>query len=123
MTISTPTAEWERAHRRAVQLRHFYIHVLAFVVGNLVAFFTNWLTLSPGAHPWWFQWGLLVWGSALTVHGLTLAGHGAFLGPRWEQRKISQYLREEMLEARARSERAAQTAGEERAAPAADRGD
>jgi hypothetical protein len=84
--------DWERARRRAVQVRHFYVHALAFTAGNLVAFFINWLTLSNGDNPWWFQWGLLVWGTALAVHALTLMGSGTFLGPEWEQRKIAKYL-------------------------------
>ena len=89
------TADWERARRRAGQLRHFYIHALAFTVGNFVAFFINWLTLSNGDNPWWFQWGLLVWGSALAVHALTLTRSGTFLGPEWEQRRIAKYLGDE----------------------------
>jgi hypothetical protein len=96
MTTASPSAAWERAHRRAIQLRHFYIHLIAFAVGNTVAFLINWLTLSSGDNPWWFQWGLLVWGSALAVHGLTIAGRGSWLGPGWEERKITQYLREEV---------------------------
>ena len=95
MTTSNHTAEWERAHLRAVQLRHFYVHALAFTVGNIVAFLINWLTRANGGN-WWFQWGLLVWGSALAVHGLTLAGRGAFLGPAWEERKITKYLGEDI---------------------------
>jgi hypothetical protein len=93
MTALDDGARWEQARRRAQQLRHFYIHVLAFAIGNVVAFFINWMTLGDGADSWWFQWGLLVWAAALAVHALTLAGRGAFLGPGWEQRKIDQYLR------------------------------
>jgi len=92
MESSEHGVDWERARRRAVQLRHFYVHVLAFTVGNLVAFFVNWLTLSSGDNPWWFQWGLLVWGSALAVHALTLMASGSFFGLEWEQRKIAKYL-------------------------------
>ena len=95
MTTSNHTAEWERAHLRVVQLRHFYVHALAFTVGSMVAFLINLLTRSNGGN-WWFQWGLLVWGSALAVHGLTLAGRGAFLGPAWEERKITKYLGEDV---------------------------
>ena len=83
----------EQARRRAAQVRAFYIHVLAFIVGNVTAFIVNWMTLSDGDHPWWFQWGLLVWSAALAVHGLTVVGRTAWLGPDWEQRKIDRYLR------------------------------
>jgi len=104
MTIRDQSVDWERARRRAVQLRHFYVHGLAFVVGNSVAFFINWLTLSSGDNPWWFQWGLLVWGSALAVHAITLSGHGRFLGPRWEQHKIDEYLLDELSHSRSTRE-------------------
>ena len=92
MSTSPESAAWERARGRVAQLRHFYIHALAFVLGNTVGFVVNWLTLGDGQNPWWFQWGLLVWSTALAVHALTLAGRGRLLGPAWERRKIEQYL-------------------------------
>jgi hypothetical protein len=88
----TATAPWEQARRRATQLRHFYIHVLAFLVGNAAAFIVNWMTLGDGTHSWWFQWGLLVWSTALAAHGLSVVGGARWLGPEWEQRQIDRYL-------------------------------
>jgi hypothetical protein len=96
MTAPNYDRQWERARRRVVQLRHFYVHVLAFAVGNTVAFIVNCLTLSNGDNPWWFQWGLLVWGTALAVHALTLVGRGGFFGPDWEERKVTKYLQDEI---------------------------
>ena len=92
MTFTDPAAAREQARRRAGQLRNFYIHIVVFVVGNLAAFLINWMTLSSGDNPWWFQWGLLVWSVALAVHGVTVVGRNSWLGPSWEQRKIAQYL-------------------------------
>jgi hypothetical protein len=88
----TATAPWEQARRRATQLRHFYIHVLVFLVGNATAFLLNLMTLGDGRHSWWFQWGLLVWSTALGAHGLTVVGGTRWLGPEWEQRQIDRYL-------------------------------
>jgi hypothetical protein len=87
----TATAQWEQARRRATQLRHFYIHALAFLVGNATAFLVNLMTLGDGSS-WWFQWGLLVWSTALAAHGLTVVGGTRWLGPEWEQRQIDRYL-------------------------------
>ena len=84
------------AQRRVAQLRRFYVHCIAFVAGNTLAFLINWMTLSAGDHPWWFQWGLLVWSSALAIHGLTLVGHGRFFGPAWEARKVAEYERDQV---------------------------
>jgi hypothetical protein len=86
-------AAFERARRRVARLRGFYIHCLAFVVGNIVAFLVNWLTRGTGDGSWWFQWVLLVWTTALAIHGLTVMGSTAWLGPEWEDRKVAQFLR------------------------------
>jgi hypothetical protein len=83
----------ERVRRRVVRLRGFYIHCLAFVIGNTVAFLVNWMTLGDGNNSWWFQWGLIVWATALAVHGLTVIRAGSWLGPEWEDRKVAQLLR------------------------------
>ena len=95
MTVapSLATARWEQGRQRAAQLRHFYVHVLAFVVGNTTAFVVNWMTMGNGNHSWWFQWGLVVWTTALAVHGLTVVGRSRWLGPEWERRQIERYLR------------------------------
>jgi hypothetical protein len=82
----------ERARRSATRIRNFYIHCLAFIVGNLVAFLINWMTLGDGDNPWWFQWGLLIWATALAIHGLTVLGSGRWLGAEWEERKVAQLL-------------------------------
>jgi hypothetical protein len=84
----------ERARRRAARLRGFYIHCLAFVAGNTVAFLINLMTRGNGDGSWWFQWGLIVWATALAIHGLTVLGSTSWLGPEWEDRKVAQFLRE-----------------------------
>jgi 2TM domain-containing protein len=86
---------YEQARRRAAQLRGFYIHVLvlAFALGNTANFIINVMTRSPG-DSWWFQWVLLVRGVALAVHGITVIRAGVWLGPKWEERKIRQYMSE-----------------------------
>ena len=85
---------YRRARRRAAQLRYFYIHVLVFVLANAANFILNWMTLSNGDNPWWFQWVLVVWSVILGVHGITVLGGGSLLGLEWEERKIRGYLTE-----------------------------
>jgi hypothetical protein len=89
---ATDATRYEWARRRAAHLRGFYIHALAFVLGNTANFVVNWMTLGHGDNPWWFQWALIAWSVALCVHGITVLGKGAWLGPKWEDRKIRQYL-------------------------------
>ncbi|MGH9094576.1 MAG: 2TM domain-containing protein [Acidimicrobiales bacterium] len=93
-TSATPELR-EAARRRAARLRSFYIHCVAFVLGNTMNFAVNWMTLGNGNHQWWFQWALIVWSVALGVHAITVVGNGAWFGADWEERKVRQYLRGE----------------------------
>jgi 2TM domain len=93
MTFTTPPPDlrYEQARRRAIRLRGFYIHSLAFVLGNTANFIMNLITRQNGGD-WWFQWVLIPWSIALGIHALTLVGQGAWFGPNWEERKIRRYL-------------------------------
>jgi hypothetical protein len=93
MTSSTtpPDPRHEQARQRAVRLRGFYIHCLAFVLGNTANLIVNVITRQNGGN-WWFQWVLIPWSIALGVHALTLVGQGAWFGASWEERKIHRYL-------------------------------
>jgi hypothetical protein len=90
-TTTPPDLRYEQARRRAIRLRGFYIHSLAFVLGNTVNFIVNVITRQNGGG-WWFHWVLIPWSIALGVHALTLFGQGAWFGPDWEERKIHRYI-------------------------------
>jgi hypothetical protein len=79
-TATPPDLPYEQARRRAIRLRGFYIHSLAFVLGNTANFIVNVIT-RQNAGDWWFQWVLILWSIALGVHALTLVGQGAWFGP------------------------------------------
>ncbi len=96
-TSSEPSVRWmehptrDEASRYVRRLRAFYVHCLAFLIGNAANVLINWITRGSGGN-WWFQWPLIVWGLALGVHGLTVVGKGSWLGPAWEERKVRDYL-------------------------------
>jgi hypothetical protein len=92
-TSNVADPRYERARRDAARLRGFYVHCLAYVLGNTTNFVVNWMTRHNDGD-WWFQWALVAWTVALAVHGITVIGKGAWLGAAWEDRKISDYLNE-----------------------------
>lgn len=92
MTTSEATnPRYERARRDAARLRGFYVHCLAYGLGNITNFIVNWMTRQNGGD-WWFQWALVGWSVALAVHGITVIGRGSWWGPDWEERKVRRYL-------------------------------
>lgn len=92
-TETNPASDlrYARARRDAGRLRGFYVHCLAYILGNTANFVVNWMTRHNGGD-WWFEWALVAWTVALAVHGITVVGKGRWLGDDWEQRKIRQYL-------------------------------
>lgn len=82
------TTEYDRARRRVEAIRGFNIHATIYVAVNLVLMTIDLLT--PGAR--WFYWPLIGWGIWLMAHGLTVYGSTRLWGPRWEERKVKEFL-------------------------------
>jgi hypothetical protein len=96
MNIPTTTLahRYEQARRRAIRLRHFYVHCLAFLACNTANLTVNLITRQSG-NDWWFQWVLIPWSVVLAIHAMTLVSQGTWLGPDWVDRKIRRYVAEE----------------------------
>jgi len=77
---------YERARRRAKELKSFYVHLMTYVGVMIVLFFVDY---SDRGGTWWFYWPLLGWGIAVAMHAFETFGH------RWERRKIEQILENE----------------------------
>ncbi len=82
-------AKYERAKKRAEELKEFYHHLMVYVIVNAFLVVLNLLT-SPGYY--WFKWPLLGWGIGLTIHGATTFFPSAFWGSDWEERKIKELM-------------------------------
>ena len=80
---------YRRARERVAALRGFYTHLAFFILVNAGLLAIN-LLASPGT--WWFYWPLLGWGIGLGAHAISVFGRGALLGPKWEQRKIRDFM-------------------------------
>lgn len=87
----SPAIVYAQARQHAARRRGFYVHCLAYVLGNTTNIIVNWITRQSGGN-WWFQWPLIAWTVALGVHAITVASRGAWLGPAWEERKVRNYL-------------------------------
>jgi len=82
-------AKYERAKKRAEELKGFYHHLLSYVLVNAFLILIN-LWTSPGYH--WFWWPLLGWGIGLAIHAATTFFPGMFWGSDWEERKIKELM-------------------------------
>ena len=77
----------QRARQHVRKLRGFYIHLLVYLVVNVVLVVVN---LVVG-RPIWFFWATVGWGIGLLAHGLGI-GRWKFLGKEWEERETREYL-------------------------------
>lgn len=82
-------AKYERAKKRAEDLKGFYSHLFAYVLVNAFLIIVNHLT-SPGYY--WFWWPLFGWGIGLAIHAATTFLPFMFWGDEWEQRKIKELM-------------------------------
>ena len=82
-----------RAKKKVEQLKGFYIHLLVFVLVNIIFFVVNFLS-NPGY--WWFLYPLGGWGIGIIVHGISTMASLRF-GDAWEKRKISEYMEKDKV--------------------------
>ena len=89
---TTEQETYERAKKRVEELKSFYSHLFVYLAVNVGLFLLNILTY-PGHL--WFYWPLIVWGIALSIHGLSVFGTQKMLGKDWEERKICELMEKE----------------------------
>jgi len=80
---------YERARKRVLQIKGFYIHATVYVLVNALLAMIN-LETSRGEI--WFLWPLFGWGIGLAAHGVAVFGFGGLWGPEWEERKIREIV-------------------------------
>lgn len=83
---------YERARRRARQLREFYTHLTVYIIVIFGLAILN-LLVSPGDI--WFIWPLFGWGIGVAAHAVHVYGPGKWLGADWEERTIWRLMEEE----------------------------
>jgi hypothetical protein len=87
---------YELAKKHVEKIKGFYIHLLIYVLLNLFFLFNKaqnrtldqFLTFSTFSTA--FYWGL-----GIAYHAISVFGKNLFLGKKWEEKKIKQFLEEE----------------------------
>jgi len=86
------SASAERARRRLVSEKGFYVHLVTYVLVIAGLFIINVLT---GHGRWWFVWPAVGWGIGIAVHALSAFGLIGLLGRDWEERRLKELIEEE----------------------------
>jgi 2TM domain len=89
---SNESASAERARRRLVSEKGFYVHLVTYVLVIAGLFIINVLT---GHGRWWFVWPAVGWGIGIAVHALSAFGLIGLLGRDWEERRLKELIDEE----------------------------
>ena len=90
--MNTEEAKYQEAKERVEAIKGLYIHLIVYVVVNLLLFSIN-MIVSPDSL--WFIWPLMGWGVGLFFHALSVFGFGPRFGADWEERKIRELMEKE----------------------------
>ncbi|UCF09920.1 MAG: 2TM domain-containing protein [Candidatus Bipolaricaulota bacterium] len=80
--MTTEEERYERARKRARELRAFYTHVATYVLVMVLLVFVD----SRDHGGWWVYWPALGWGIAVAAHAFETFSTG------WEKRKIKKLM-------------------------------
>lgn len=85
---------FELAKQRVKKIKGFYIHLLIYIVVNLLIVFKNIENLESGES--YFQWHNFItftlWGIIIIINALTVFLPNFILGSNWEVRKIKEII-------------------------------
>ena len=81
-----------KAQKRVEDIKGFYGHLTSFIVVILGLMILNLIT-SP--QYLWFLYPAMGWGIGIIVHGMSVFNYLPFLGNKWEERKIKQFMERE----------------------------
>lgn len=90
--MNDQTIKYQRAKERVAALRGFYVHLLVYILINLLLFLIN-IIVTPAT--FWFIWPLLGWGIAIALHAFFVFGQRRILGADWEEKKIQEFMEQE----------------------------
>lgn len=83
---------YERAKKKAREIRSFYFNLLCYCIVIPFLIFIN-LYYTPEFY--WFYFSMIGWGIGLLFHGMAAFGWSPFLGKDWEEKKFKQFMEEE----------------------------
>ena len=90
--MNTEEIKFQKAQERVKEIKGLYIHLIVYIVVNLILFSIN-IIFSPAYL--WFFWPLMGWGIGLAMHTLSVYGFGRWFSADWEERKIREIMEKE----------------------------
>jgi hypothetical protein len=88
--MNTKDTKYQEAKEKVEAIKGFYIHLIVYVVVNLMLFVID-MVLSPDVT--WFFWPLAGWGIAIVLHAVRV--FAGTLGADWEEKKIADLMSKE----------------------------
>jgi hypothetical protein len=92
----------ERAKKRVVEIKGFYIHLAVYIVVNSFIIVNVYIrTMAEGEVFWKFStfFTLIFWGIGLAFHGANVFHFNPLFGKKWEERQIKKYIEKDKQEA------------------------
>jgi len=83
-------AKYNKAKRRVLSIKIFYIHLSIYIIVNFGLFVINILTASDKL---WFYWPIIGWGMGLLIHGALVFGITGVFVKEWEEKKIKELMK------------------------------
>ena len=89
-------ARFERAHKKVKAIKGFYSHLIVYIFVNAFIIISLYVNLDKGEQFWHFSTisTAFFWGIGLFFHGLNVFKKTVFLGTKWEERKIQEFMNE-----------------------------
>ena len=86
--------EYQIAQRRVQKIKRFYTHLMVYLSLNSFFIINNIYNLRNNDSI--FQFSIFstafFWGIGLLVHGLSVFNFSFFLGEKWEEKKIKEFM-------------------------------
>ena len=91
-TIDTSDIKYIKAKERIKELKEFYSHLTSYciVMPSLAV-----VNLITNPNYLWFLFTLFGWGIGLGIHAFAVFGKSKFLGSKWEERKIEEFMKKD----------------------------
>lgn len=81
------------AFRKMKRIKGFYVHLLVYVIFNIIIIFTN--NQNATAAEFW-QWNTFslafLWGIGVAAHAMSVFGRDLLFSKNWEERKIREFM-------------------------------
>lgn len=90
--FTTETNKYEKAKKRAKNIRGFYINLMCYCIVIPIVIYVN-LRYVPEVQ--WFWFTMLGWGCGILAHGMEAFQFNPLFSKEWEARKLQQFMDEE----------------------------